>query len=73
MKIIQSKDIEGSKKCWGFILAILLCFSLSMEAAHMISTTHAQYHRSILLELAIGLCIVAAAWLSFSLLYRHRS
>ncbi len=54
------------KCCWLLIITVMVCFSVSIEAAHKLSS-HSTYHRSIILDLASGLGIVAAAWLGFSL------
>ncbi len=59
-----------SKSCWLLMITIMVCFSFSMEAAHFLSSK-AVYHRSVILDLAAGLGIVAAGWLAFSLLSRR--
>lgn len=60
-----------SKCCWLLMVTIMVCFSFSIEAAHFLSSK-AVYHRSMILDLAAGLGIVAAGWLAFSLLSNRR-
>lgn len=59
------------KCCWLLMISIMVCFSFSIEAAHFLSSKTV-YHRSVILDLAAGLGILAAGWLVFSLLRNSR-